>query len=90
MATRAASELRATGVHRERPDSPDNNALTAQQRQIAELAAAGRSNKQIAERLFLSPRTVGYHLYRSSPSWASPPAPRCATRWLGLPEAGRR
>ena len=47
--------------------SRGNASLTAQQRQIAELAAAGLSNKQIAERLFLSPRTVGYHLYQIFP-----------------------
>jgi ATP/maltotriose-dependent transcriptional regulator MalT len=66
-AARAGNELRATGAHRERPGSPGNIGLTAQQRQIAELAAAGLSNKQIAERLFLSPRTVGYHLYQVFP-----------------------
>jgi len=66
-AERAGNELRATGVHRERPDSPGDTSLTAQQRQIAQLAAAGLSNKQIAERLFLSPRTVGYHLHQVFP-----------------------
>jgi DNA-binding CsgD family transcriptional regulator len=66
-AVRAGNELRATGVHRERRDSPGDASLTEQQRQIAELAAAGLSNKQIAERLFLSPRTVGYHLHQVFP-----------------------
>lgn len=66
-ATRAANELRATGAQRERPDVPGTGALTAQQRQIAELAAAGMSNKQIAERLFLSARTIAYHLYQIFP-----------------------
>lgn len=66
-AERAGHELRATGMHREQPDSPGDAGLTAQQRQIAELAAAGLSNKQIAERLFLSPRTVGYHLHQVFP-----------------------
>jgi DNA-binding CsgD family transcriptional regulator len=66
-AARAANELRATGIHRERPDSPSNAGLTPQQRQIAQLAAAGLSNKQIGERLFLSSRTVGYHLYQIFP-----------------------
>ncbi|MYR91703.1 hypothetical protein GTY41_44045, partial [Streptomyces sp. SID685] len=37
--------------------------LTARQRQIVALAAAGLSNKEIAERLTLSVRTVGNHLY---------------------------
>ncbi|HEX3780790.1 MAG TPA: AAA family ATPase [Pseudonocardiaceae bacterium] len=41
--------------------------LTAQQLTIVELAAAGLSNKQIAERLFLSSRTVGTHLYQAFP-----------------------
>jgi DNA-binding CsgD family transcriptional regulator len=86
-AARAASELRATGIHRERPDSPDNNALTAQQRQIAELAAAGLSNKQIAERLFLSPRTVGYHLYQIFPKLGVTSRAALRDALAGLPEA---
>ena len=66
-ATRAANELRATGFHRERPEAAKTVRLTAQQRQIAELAAAGLTNKQIGERLFLSSRTVGTHLYQIFP-----------------------
>ncbi|MFD0581163.1 helix-turn-helix transcriptional regulator [Dactylosporangium darangshiense] len=65
-AARAANELRATGIHRERPVELAAG-LTAQQRQIAQLAAAGLTNKQIGERLFLSARTVGYHLYQIFP-----------------------
>ena len=42
-------------------------ALTAQEREIALLAAAGLTNKQIGERLFLSHRTVGTHLYHLFP-----------------------
>ncbi|WP_328401794.1 response regulator transcription factor [Nocardia sp. NBC_00403] len=41
--------------------------LTPQQRQIALLAASGLTNKQIGDRLFLSPRTVGTHLYQVFP-----------------------
>jgi DNA-binding CsgD family transcriptional regulator len=66
-AIRAANELRATGIQRGRPASTNNADLTAQQLQIAQLAAAGLSNKQIGERLFLSSRTVGYHLYQIFP-----------------------
>ena len=40
---------------------------TPQERQIAGLAATGLTNKQIAERLFLSHRTVGAHLHRAFP-----------------------
>ncbi|WP_255281732.1 helix-turn-helix transcriptional regulator [Actinomadura madurae] len=41
--------------------------LTHQELQIVRLAAAGASNREIAARLFLSPRTVGNHLYRAYP-----------------------
>jgi DNA-binding NarL/FixJ family response regulator len=38
--------------------------LTAQEAHIAELARAGSSNPQIGAQLFLSPRTVEYHLHK--------------------------
>jgi DNA-binding CsgD family transcriptional regulator len=41
--------------------------LTGQESQVAELAAAGLSNREIGERLFMSPRTVSTHLYRVFP-----------------------
>jgi len=64
----AGSALRATGwAPRSLPQLHTAAQLTPQQRQIAELAAAGLTNKQIAERLFLSPRTVGTHLYQIFP-----------------------
>jgi DNA-binding CsgD family transcriptional regulator len=50
------------------PRNPDAIAeLTPQQRQIIVLAASGLTNREIADRLFLSPRTVASHLYRSYP-----------------------
>jgi DNA-binding CsgD family transcriptional regulator len=66
-AQRARNELRATGIATTtRPDTR-TAALTAQERQIAALAATGLTNKQIGERLFLSHRTVGAHLHRAFP-----------------------
>lgn len=67
LAASARGELRATGVA-QAPASADRLAeLTAQQQQIARLAANGLSNREIGERLFLSPRTVGSHLYNVYP-----------------------
>lgn len=63
---RASKELRATGWAASRGDR-DRKALTPQEREIADLAASGLSNKQIAERLYLSHRTVGAHLYQIYP-----------------------
>ncbi|HTE61771.1 MAG TPA: LuxR C-terminal-related transcriptional regulator, partial [Solirubrobacteraceae bacterium] len=63
FAARAAAELAAaTGERRRRSsvDTPDR--LTARQAEIARLAGAGNSNQQIGAQLFLSPRTVEYHL----------------------------
>ncbi|MFE3905086.1 LuxR C-terminal-related transcriptional regulator [Streptomyces sp. NPDC059153] len=47
--------------------SAPEKALTPQQREIVALAAAGLSNEQITEKLFLSPRTVSTHLYPAFP-----------------------
>ncbi|WNV86896.1 LuxR C-terminal-related transcriptional regulator [Umezawaea sp. Da 62-37] len=64
---RAQGELRAAGIDSE-PAAPDAlTGLTPQQQQIIRLAARGLTNREIGERLFLSPRTVGSHLYRSFP-----------------------
>ena len=64
---RARRELRATGetIGQRTPDARDR--LTAQELQIAQLAADGLSNREIGERLFLSHRTIGSHLYRIFP-----------------------
>ena len=62
-----ARELAATGATvRRRVDSTRDD-LTAQEAQIARLAADGRSNPEIGARLFLSPRTVEYHLRKVYP-----------------------
>lgn len=67
-AQRAAAELRAAGATTHRPRGEE---LSAQERRIAELAAAGLSNKEIADRLYLSPRTAGRTCTASSRNWAS-------------------
>jgi DNA-binding CsgD family transcriptional regulator len=66
-ADRAATALRATGQVRQHTGSHAYQELTPQEREIAQLAAAGLSNKQIGERLYMSHRTVGSHLYRIFP-----------------------
>ncbi|MFF5442118.1 ATP-binding protein [Streptomyces achromogenes] len=66
-AARAAGELRASGLSAPASVRPRPAALTAQELQIATLAATGLTNKQIAERLFLSHRTIGTHLYQIYP-----------------------
>ena len=66
-ATRAGNELRATGHGASPADALGPAPLTFQEREIALLAATGLTNKQIAQRLHLSPRTVGTHLYRAFP-----------------------
>ena len=63
----ARRELRASGERSRRraPDARDQ--LTAQELQIAQLAADGLSNREIGQRLFLSHRTISTHLYRVFP-----------------------
>jgi DNA-binding CsgD family transcriptional regulator len=68
-AQRAEAELRACGVAvTGAPGERDAlRELTPQQRQIVRLAGDGLTNREIGDRLFLSPRTVSSHLYRSYP-----------------------
>jgi DNA-binding CsgD family transcriptional regulator len=66
-ARRAAGELRATGHSGSRAGKRGPVVLTPQEREVVMLAVAGLTNKQIAERIFVSPRTVGAHLYRVFP-----------------------
>jgi DNA-binding CsgD family transcriptional regulator len=68
-ARRAEAELRACGIGiPDMPSGPEALAdLTPQQREIVRLAGSGFTNREIADRLFLSPRTVSSHLYRCYP-----------------------
>ncbi|HEY7259434.1 MAG TPA: AAA family ATPase [Gaiellales bacterium] len=59
---RARSELRASGETARRRDPSTIDQLTPQEVQIARAVAAGSTNKQVAAQLFLSPRTIEFHL----------------------------
>lgn len=64
---RTQQKLHANGFRPAPTSSTTSAALTTQELQIAHLAASGMTNRQIAERLYLSHRTVGAHLYRVFP-----------------------
>jgi ATP/maltotriose-dependent transcriptional regulator MalT len=62
LADRAVTELRAAGGRPRRRAGIGSDALTASERRVAELAAGGVSNKEIAQSLFVTLRTVELHL----------------------------
>lgn len=64
---RARDELRASGEASKEQSPPARSALSPQELHIAQLAAAGLTNRQIGQQLYLSHRTVGSHLYRLFP-----------------------
>ncbi|MGN9839670.1 helix-turn-helix transcriptional regulator [Nonomuraea sp. H19] len=68
-AERARTELRAAGEVGSSPSASAGHltTLSPQELQIVRLAAAGLTNRQIGAQLFLSPKTVSYHLYRAFP-----------------------
>ncbi len=90
---RAETELRAAGVGQRPASAADDGpvvTLTPQEREVVLLAAAGLTNRQIAQRLLISRRTVDVHLYRSFaklgistraalPDAIEPPATRART-----------
>jgi DNA-binding CsgD family transcriptional regulator len=61
-ADRARAELRASGESARKRDDSVVRTLTAQERQIARHVAQGMTNREVAAQLFLSPRTVDFHL----------------------------
>ena len=62
LADRATDELRATGARPRRRAGTGVDALTASERRVADFAATGSSNKEIAQALFVTLRTVEMHL----------------------------
>jgi len=64
FAERARHELLATGESTRKRTVETRDVLTAQEAQIARLAGAGRTNPQIGAELFISPRTVEWHLHK--------------------------
>jgi DNA-binding NarL/FixJ family response regulator len=64
FAERARKELLATGERARKRTVETSDDLTAQEQQIAQLACDGLSNPEIGARLFLSPRTVEWHLHK--------------------------
>ncbi len=66
-AQRAREELRAAGEHSSSPVAQVWDDLSPQEAQIASMVAEGLSNREIGDRLFISHRTVGSHLYRMFP-----------------------
>jgi DNA-binding NarL/FixJ family response regulator len=62
FADRAARELHATGETARKRTVDTAGELTSQEFQVARLARDGLSNPEIGARLFISPRTVQYHL----------------------------
>jgi DNA-binding CsgD family transcriptional regulator len=63
----AREQLRAAGESSGGRGPSTSERLSAQELQVAELASQGLSNREIGERLFISHRTVGAHLYRIYP-----------------------
>ncbi|MGW6014319.1 ATP-binding protein [Streptomyces sp. NPDC055210] len=66
-ANRARQELLASGEFSRRREPAARDRLTRQESQVARMAAEGLTNREIGERLYLSPRTVSTHLHRVFP-----------------------
>lgn len=87
-AIRSSKRLRAAGALTTSNSNAGATALTAQELEIANLAAAGLTNKQIGQRLHLSPRTVSTHLYRLFPKLGVTTRAALRDALTGNPDAG--
>ena len=96
LAERARTELRAAGGRSSGPEGSGVGALTASERRVAELAAEGLSNPEIAQALFVTRKTVETHLghvYRKlgiTGRGSSPGHGETPSAIAELPAAGRK
>jgi ATP/maltotriose-dependent transcriptional regulator MalT len=86
-AERARQQLRASGEKSPRRSPERRDELTPQELQIAAMVAEGLTNREIAERLFLSHRTVGSHLYRIFPKLGISSRSEITRALVGLDES---
>ncbi len=84
FAERARRELLATGETVRKRSVEAFAELTAQETQIAKLARDGRTNQEISTQLFISARTVEWHLGNVFTKLGTPPAKTSADASLGL------
>jgi ATP/maltotriose-dependent transcriptional regulator MalT len=84
---RAGQELRASGVTSRRRVTEARDQLTPQELQIAGLAAEGLSNREIGQQLYISHRTVAYHLRRIFPKLGISSRSQLHAAVLGLTDA---
>jgi ATP/maltotriose-dependent transcriptional regulator MalT len=84
---RARQELRASGVTSRRRVPETRDQLTPQELQIAGLAAEGLSNREIGQQLYISHRTVAYHLRRIFPKLGVTSRTQLHAAVLGLTDA---
>jgi len=84
---RARQELRASGIASRRRIPETRDQLTPQELQIAGLAAEGLSNREIGQQLYISHRTVAYHLRRIFPKLGVTSRSQLHAAVLGMTEA---
>lgn len=84
-AEQARGELRAAGERTAEHAPGASELLSPQELQIARLAAEGLSNREIGQQLYLSPRTVGSHLYRVFPKLGVTSRAQLAARLAAAP-----